>query len=164
MSPKVGVGMDDRTLWDFEDFLHGDGQKGEIAELGMFLEVVVGVSAHKGRAPFEAGEALECGCTVTFRIAPFFLPVKMVMGDHSLPKGGDIVIRQTDVSAGDGSAGKATYKKVFHITPEFLADAGQVHFAIIDGGLAVTPPSHGVLFFSFLNIGHGYPNEFLSPA
>ena len=55
MSPKVGVGMDYGTLWDFEDFLHGDGQKGEIAELGMFLEVVVGVSAHKGRAPFEAG-------------------------------------------------------------------------------------------------------------
>ena len=59
MSPKVGVGMDDRTLWDFEDFFHGDGKKGEVAELGMFLEIIVGVSAHKGRTPFEAGEALE---------------------------------------------------------------------------------------------------------
>ena len=60
MSPKIGVGVDNRAFWDFEDFLHGDGQKGEVSELGMFLEVIVGVSAHKCRTPFEAGEALEC--------------------------------------------------------------------------------------------------------
>jgi hypothetical protein len=37
MSPKVGVLMDDRTLRDFEDFLHGDGKKGKGAELGMIF-------------------------------------------------------------------------------------------------------------------------------
>ena len=59
MSPKVGVWVNNRTIRDVEDLAHGDGQKGESAELGMFLEVIVGVSAHKGRTPFEAGEALE---------------------------------------------------------------------------------------------------------
>ena len=50
MSPKVGVGMDDRTLWGFEDFFHGDGKKGEVAELGVIFEIIIFVSAYKNRA------------------------------------------------------------------------------------------------------------------
>ena len=152
MGPEVRMGVNDRSVGNIEDLSHRDGQKGEGTEFWMFPEVVIGVSAHQDRSTFEAGQSLESRCSVAFGVTPFFLPVKMIVGDHSLPKGGDIVIRQTDVSAGDGSAGKSTDKKVVRISPEFLADAGQVHFAIIDGGLAVTPPSHGVLFFSFLNI------------
>ena len=55
MGPEVRMGVNDRSVWNIEDLSHGDGQKGEVAELGMFLEIIVGVSTHKGRAPFEAG-------------------------------------------------------------------------------------------------------------
>ena len=36
-------------------------------------------------------------------------------------------------------------------SPEFFADTGEVHFAVVNGGLAAAPPSHGVLF-PFLSI------------
>ncbi len=156
--------MDDRTLRDFEDFLHGDGQKGEVSELGIFLEVIVGAPAYQSRAPLEAGEALESGGTVTFGVTPFPVPVEMIVSDHSLPKGGDLIIRQSDVATSDGTAGKSADKEVVQIPPEFLADTWEVNLAIIDGGLAVAPPSHRVLFFSFLNIRHGDPDESFSSA
>ena len=37
MRPKVGVPMDHGTLWDFEDFLHGDGKKSEFPKVQMFF-------------------------------------------------------------------------------------------------------------------------------
>ena len=164
MSPQVGVGVDNRTIRDVEDLAHGDGKKGESAEMEVFLEVVVGVSAHKDRAPFEAGKALECESPFTFRVSPLFVSVEMIVGDHSFPKGGDFIVRQADVATGDGTAGKSADKEVFVVPPVFLADAGEVDLAIIDGGLAVAPPSDGVLFFSFLKVGHGDPDESFASA
>ena len=164
MSPKVGVLMDDRTLRDFEDFLHGDGQKGEVSELGIFLEVIVGAPAYQSRAPLEAGEALESGGTVTFGVTPFPVPVEMIVSDHSLPKGGDFIVRQADIATGNRSPGKSADKKVVRVSPILLANAGEVGLAIIYGGLTVAPPGHCVLTFSFLNIGHGDPNESFAAA
>ena len=46
MGPKICVGVDDRTVGNIENLVHGDWQKGEGPELGVFLEVVVGVSAN----------------------------------------------------------------------------------------------------------------------
>ena len=103
MSPKVGVLMDHRTLWDFEDFLHGDGEERKGPELGVLLEVIVGVSANQNGSSFQAGEPLESGGTVAFRVTPFPVPVEVIVGDHSLPEGGDFVVRQSEVSAGDSS-------------------------------------------------------------
>ena len=50
MRPEVGVAMDDGTIRDIEDFIHGDGKKGECAELGMFLEIIISIPAYKNRA------------------------------------------------------------------------------------------------------------------
>ena len=159
MGPEVGVGVNDRTVGDIENLAHGDGEEREGSELEVFLEIVVGAPAYQGRAPFEASEALKSRCPVTFGVAPFFLPVEMIVCDHSLPKCGDFVVCQADVATSDGTAGKSADKEVVQIPTEFLADAGQVDLAIVNGGLPVAPPSHGVLFFSFLNIGHGDPDE-----
>ena len=84
------------------------------------------------------------------------------MSDHSLPEGSDFVIRQTNITAGNRTAGKSADKQVFHITSKFFADAGQVYLAVIDGGLTVAPPSHGVLFFTLLNVRHRDPDESFS--
>ena len=93
MGPEVGVAMDDGTIRDIEDFIHGDGKKGECAELGMFLEIIISIPAYKNRASLQSSQAFECGGSVTFRISPFFLTIEMIMGDHSLPEGGDFIIR-----------------------------------------------------------------------
>lgn len=42
--------MDDGTIRNIEDFTHGDGEKGESAELGMFLEIIISIPAYKNRA------------------------------------------------------------------------------------------------------------------
>ncbi len=159
MGPKVGVGVDHRALWDFEYFVHGDGQESKGSELGVFLEVIVGVSANQNGSSFQAGEALESGGTVTFRVSPFSVPVEVIVSDHRLPEGRDFVIRQTEVTASDGSAREAAEKEVVEVSPKFLADAGQVHLAVVDGSLAVAPPLHGILLPALLDIRHGYPDE-----
>ena len=159
MGPEVGVGVNDRTVGNIENPSHGYGQKGEGSELEVFLEVVVGAPTYQGRASLEAGEALESRCAVTFGITPFPVPVEMVVGNHSFPKGGNFIVRQANVSTGYGPAGESADKEVVGVPPEFLADSWEVQFAIIDGGLAVAPPLYGILLLAFLNIGHGDPNE-----
>ena len=54
ISPLVGAAMNDRTIRDIEDFIHGDGEKSESAELGMFLEIIIFVSAYKNRASLQS--------------------------------------------------------------------------------------------------------------
>ena len=103
MGPEIGVLVDDRAFGNLEDLVHGDGQESKGSELGVFLEIIVGVSANQNGSSFEAGEALESGGTITFRISPFFVSVEMIVGDHPLPESGDFVVRQAEVSAGDGS-------------------------------------------------------------
>ena len=154
MGPEVRMGVNDRSVGNIEDLSHRDGQKGEGTEFWMFPEVVIGVSAHQDRSTFEAGQSLESRCSVAFGVTPFFLPVEMIVGDHSLPKGSYFIIRQSDVATGDGTAGKSADKEVVGVSSEFLADTGQVRFAVVNSGLAVAPPSYGVLFFSFLNVRH----------
>ena len=100
----------------------------------MFLEVIVSVSADQDGPFLEASKTLKRGNAVTFGVAPFFVPVEMIVGDHSFPKGGDCIIRQSDVAAGDGTAGKPADKQVFGIPTEFLAYARKVHFAVVNGG------------------------------
>ena len=159
MGPKVGVGVDHRALWDFEYFVHGDGQESKGSELGVFLEIIVGVSANQNGSSFQAGEALESGGPITFRVTPFSVPVEVIVGDHPLPEGGDFIVRQAEVTAGDGSAREAADKEVVEVSPEFLADTRQVHLAVVDGGLSVAPPLHGILLPALLDIRHGYPDE-----
>ena len=163
MGPEVGVGMNNRAVRNIENLSHGDEQKSKGSELGVFPEVVVGVSAHQDGSTFEAGESLESRGSVAFRVTPFSLPVEMIVGNHSFPKGGNFIVRQANVSTGYGSTGKSTDKQVFGVSSEFLADAGEVYFTVLDSGFAVAPPGHCVLFFSFLNIRHGDPNESISP-
>ena len=84
--------MDYKTFGDIEDFTHGDGKKGEGAELGVIFEIIVGVSAYQDGSTLETGKSLEGGGTVTLGVAPFSLAVEMIVGDHSFPKGGNFVI------------------------------------------------------------------------
>ena len=93
MGPEVGVAMDDGTFRNIEDFTYGDGEKSECAELGVILKIIIFVSAYKNRASLQSSQAFECRGSVTFRICPFILTIKMIMGDHSLPEGSDLVIR-----------------------------------------------------------------------
>ena len=58
MGPEVGVGMNNRAVRNIENLSHGDGKESEGAKLGVFLEVIVGVSAYQNGSSFEAGEAL----------------------------------------------------------------------------------------------------------
>ena len=51
--------MNDGTIRDVEDPAHWDGQKSKVSELGVFLEVVVGISANKGGSAFEPSETLK---------------------------------------------------------------------------------------------------------
>ena len=60
MSPKVGVGMNDRTIRNIEDFAHRDGKKGEGTELGVLLEVIIGVTADEHGSPIQSSQAFEC--------------------------------------------------------------------------------------------------------
>jgi hypothetical protein len=104
MGPEVGMGMDDGAIGNLKDLGHGDGQEGEGPEVCVFLEVVVGTSANQNGASLEAGEALEGGGPVVLGVTPFSVPIKMIMGDHSLPKVGDFIVRQANISAGYGTA------------------------------------------------------------
>ena len=51
--------VDDWTFRNIEDFAHGDGKKGEVAELGMILQIIIFVSAYKNRASLQSSQALE---------------------------------------------------------------------------------------------------------
>ena len=59
MSPEVRVTVDDWTFRNIEDFTHGDWKKGECAELGVILEIIIFVSAYKNRASLQSSQALE---------------------------------------------------------------------------------------------------------
>ena len=96
--------MDHRAVWDFEDFLHGYGKEGKGAQLGVLLEVIIGITAYEHGSSIQSSQAFEGGCTVTFGVAPFFVPVEMIVGDHSLPEGCDFIVRQSDIATGDGTA------------------------------------------------------------
>ena len=92
----------------------------------MLLQVVIGVSAYQDGSTLEMCKSLEGGGSITLGVAPFSLTVEMIVGDHSFPQSGNFVICQTNITAGNRTPGKATDKKVFHITSKFLTDSGKI--------------------------------------
>ena len=73
--------MNHRSFRNLKDIIYGDRKKSEFPKIQMFLEVIVSVSADQDGPFLEASKTLKRGNAVTFGVAPFFVPVEMIVSN-----------------------------------------------------------------------------------